>query len=161
MDDQKGDKLKRIQRLRSLSHILDEAIAIPGVNYRVGIDPLIGLIPGGGDFFSALLSAYIVLEATRFGLPKETLGRMVINVLIDTFTGIIPVLGDLFDLTWKANSLNVQLLEDHLRAPKTSEQADRGFIIFVILALAIIVVGMSSLTLFALWALSVLIDSWS
>ncbi|MBP0011367.1 DUF4112 domain-containing protein [Roseofilum sp. Belize Diploria] len=131
---EQGSKRYRIQCLRRLSQLLDNALPIPGLNYRVGIDPIIGLIPGGGDMVSGILSAYIVLEATRFGLPKETLGRMVINVLIDTLTGIVPILGDLFDLTWKANAMNVELLEEHLQTPKSSEAADRGFIIVMITA---------------------------
>ncbi|MBP0014512.1 MAG: DUF4112 domain-containing protein [Roseofilum sp. SBFL] len=156
---EQGSKRYRIQRLRRLSQLLDNALPIPGLNYRVGIDPIIGLIPGGGDMVSGILSAYIVLEATRFGLPKETLGRMVINVLIDTLTGIVPILGDLFDLTWKANAMNVELLEEHLQAPKSSEAADRGFIIVMIMSLALIVVGVTSFGLFLLWGLTTLMNS--
>ncbi|MDJ1172892.1 DUF4112 domain-containing protein [Roseofilum capinflatum] len=156
---EQGSKLYRIQRLRRLSQLLDNALPIPGLNYRVGLDPIIGLIPGGGDMVSAILSAYIVLEATRFRLPKETLGRMVMNILIDTLTGIVPVLGDIFDLTWKANAMNMQLLEEHLQAPKSSEAADRGFIIVMILILALIVVGITSFGLFLLWGLTALMNS--
>jgi len=156
---EQGSKRYRIQRLRRLSKLLDNALPIPGLNYRVGLDPIIGLIPGGGDMVSAILSAYIVLEATRFGLPKETLGRMVLNILIDTLTGIIPVLGDLFDLTWKANAMNVQLLEEHLQAPQASEAADRSFIIVMIIILALIVVGVTSFGLFLLWGLTALMNS--
>lgn len=156
---EQGSKLYRIQRLRRLSQLLDNALPIPGLNYRVGLDPIIGLIPGGGDMVSAILSAYIVLEATRFRLPKETLGRMVMNILIDTLTGIVPVLGDIFDLTWKANAMNMQLLEEHLQAPKSREAADRGFIIVMIIILALIVIGITSFGLFLLWGLTALMNS--
>ncbi|MDJ1179997.1 DUF4112 domain-containing protein [Roseofilum sp. BLCC_M91] len=158
-DREQGSKLYRIQRLRRLSQLLDNALPIPGLNYRVGLDPIIGLIPGGGDMVSAILSAYIVLEATRFRLPKETLGRMVMNILIDTLTGIVPVLGDIFDLTWKANAMNMQLLEEHLQAPKSREAADRGFIIVMIIILALIVIGITSFGLFLLWGLTALMNS--
>lgn len=154
-----GSKLYRLQRLRRLSQLLDNALPIPGLNYRIGLDPIIGLIPGGGDVVSAILSAYIVLEATRFGLPKETLGRMVINILIDTLTGIVPILGDIFDLTWKANAMNMQLLEEHLQAPQSSQAADRGFIIIMIMILALIVFGITSFGLFLLWGLTALMNS--
>ncbi|MDJ1168098.1 DUF4112 domain-containing protein [Roseofilum sp. BLCC_M154] len=154
-----GSQRYRLQRLRRLSQLLDNALGIPGLNYRIGLDPIIGLIPGGGDVVSAILSAYIVLEATRFGLPKETLGRMVINILIDTLTGIVPILGDIFDLTWKANAMNMQLLEDHLQAPQSSQAADRGFIIIMIIILALIVFGITSFGLFLLWGLTALMNS--
>ncbi|MDJ1184165.1 DUF4112 domain-containing protein [Roseofilum casamattae] len=152
-----SEKNTRVERLRSLSNLLDNAIAIPGSNYRVGIDPLIGLLPGGGDFLSSALSAYIVIEATRFGLPKETLGRMVMNVLIDTFVGIIPVLGDLYDVTWKANSLNVQLLEDHLENPSSSKKADRGFVALIIITLVSIIIGITAFGVFMLWVLQIVL----
>ena len=130
-----------LQRIRSLTHVLDNAIAIPGTRIRVGLDPLLGLLPGGGDVAGAVLSAYIVLEAARFGLPKETLMRMLTNLLLDMVLGTVPLVGDFFDATWKANSRNLDLLEAHIKNPKPQRASDRLFLIFLIAALVLIVVG--------------------
>ncbi|MCY7320787.1 MAG: DUF4112 domain-containing protein, partial [Phormidesmis sp. CAN_BIN36] len=76
---QPDSKAASLQRLRSLAHLLDNAISIPGTSYRVGIDPLIGLLPGGGDLVMAAFSVYIVWESARLGLPRSTVTRMVSN----------------------------------------------------------------------------------
>lgn len=104
----------RVRRLRQLSNLLDNAIPIPGTSYRIGIDPIIGLLPGGGDFVGTALSAYIVVEAARMGVPRTMLVEMVRNIILDTLGGTVPVLGDLVDVAWKANVKNINLLEDHL-----------------------------------------------
>lgn len=128
-----------LKRLRNLSHLLDNAIPIPGTDYRIGIDPILGLIPGGGDTIAAFLSAYIVIEAARLGLPRESLLRMVFNLILDTILGSLPFLGDIFDATWKANVKNLALIESHLASPHPSKKVDRVFLIFLILALMLIV----------------------
>jgi Domain of unknown function (DUF4112) len=130
-----------LQRLRNLTHVLDNAISIPGTRIRVGLDAVLGLLPGGGDVAGAALSAYIVLEAARFGLPKETLMRMLTNLLLDMVLGSFPMLGDLFDAGWKANSRNLDLLEAHVKNPKPQRASDRVFLIFLVAALVLIVVG--------------------
>jgi hypothetical protein len=139
-----------LKRLKQISHVLDNAIALPG-NFRVGLDPILGLIPGGGDVLTGLMSVYIVFEGARMGLPAATLGRMGFNILLDTLSGTVPVLGDLFDVTWKANSQNVALLEKHLANPTPSRAADRIFAIGVIVALLVLVLGMAALSL---WVVS-------
>ncbi len=128
-----------LQRLRNLSNLLDNAIPIPGTDYRIGIDPILGLIPGGGDTIAAVLSAYIVIEAARLGLPRESLIRMVFNLIVDTALGSLPFLGDIFDATWKANVKNLALIESHLALPQKSKKVDRVFLIFLIIVLMLIV----------------------
>lgn len=135
-----------LQRLRQLSHLLDNAIAIPGIGYRIGLDPILGLLPGGGDLVTGLMSVYIVFEGARMGLPAASLGRMGLNILIDISTGLIPVLGDLFDVTWKANSQNVAILEKHLANPEPSRAADRLFAIGLVVALLALVLGVAALS---------------
>jgi hypothetical protein len=103
-----------LERARTTSTLLDEAVRIPGIGYRVGIDPLLGLLPVSGDAVGAVLSLYIVAESARLGVPPKTLVRMLVNVGLDAGAGSIPVAGDLFDAVWKANKRNVSLLEDHL-----------------------------------------------
>ncbi len=96
--------------LRRLAWLLDEAFAIPGTNQRVGLDALLGLIPGVGDTLGALLSTYIIIEAARRGASPWTVSRMLANVAVETIIGVVPIAGDLFDVVWKANLRNVDLL---------------------------------------------------
>ena len=111
-----------LQRLRRLSRVLDAQWSIPGTRYRVGLDGLVGLIPGVGDAAGALLSTYILYEAMRLGAPRMVLLRMVANIGLETVVGLLPVVGDLFDVAWKANTKNVALLQAALAA----RRADRG-----------------------------------
>ena len=144
----------RLRRLRSLSHILDNAIAIPGLGYRVGLDPLIGLLPGGGDLVAGLISIYVIAEAARLGVPAATLGRMGLNILLEVVVGTVPMVGDLFDVVWKANARNVALLERHIRHPRPSRRIDKLFAIALILILLTIVLGAAALSLmFGRWVL--------
>lgn len=124
-----------------MSQLLDDAIAIPSTDYRVGIDPLLGLFPGAGDGLSVLFSVYIVLESMRFGLPKETLVRMVINLVLDSAVGSVPLLGDVFDVVWKANRQNLQLLEAHIERPKPQTLSDRIFVFTVAALLLLVALG--------------------
>jgi hypothetical protein len=110
----------RLRRIRLLSRLLDEQFRIPGTTYRVGLDGLLGLIPGVGDAAGALLSAYILSEAIRLGAPRTVLLRMVANIGIDTVVGAIPVVGDIFDMAWKANKKNAALLHAYLASQRTS-----------------------------------------
>jgi len=110
----------RLKRVRLLSRLLDEQFRIPGTTYRVGLDGLLGMIPGVGDAAGALLSTYILYEAIRLGTPKTVLLRMVANIGIDTVLGAIPVAGDIFDVAWKANKKNTTLLHAYLASQRTS-----------------------------------------
>ena len=144
----------RLRRLRSLSHILDNAIAIPGLGYRVGLDPLMGLFPGGGDLMAGLISIYVVAEAAQLGVPAATLGRMGLNILTEILIGTIPMVGDFFDVVWKANARNVDLLERHIRNPIPSRRTDKVFAIVLIAALLLLVLGAATLSLlFVRWVL--------
>jgi hypothetical protein len=136
----------KVDRLRRLSHLLDKAIPIPGTKFRFGLDPIIGLIPGGGDTVTGALSAYIVVEAARMGIPREILLQMVGNILLDSSAGLIPVLGDVFDLGWKSNVKNIALLEKHLKLNPTGDRVDRLFLLGLILILTFIVLGFAVLT---------------
>jgi hypothetical protein len=99
------------ERLRWLARLMDARFVIPGVGARVGLDGLIGLIPGIGDTAGMLVSAYIVYRGHRLGAPPSLVGRMAANVAIDYLVGSVPVLGDLFDVAFKANMRNVDLLD--------------------------------------------------
>ena len=101
-----------LERLEWLANIMDTAIVLPG-NIRLGADAVIGLVPGIGDAITTGLSLWIVKEAHALGASKHVLTRMIGNVAVDAFTGIVPVLGDAFDVIWRANRRNVRLLREH------------------------------------------------
>lgn len=103
-----------LQRVRKVSKLLDEAFRVPGTNFRIGLDPILGIVPGAGDLVSAALSLYPIIEAIRLDTPKETIAMMVGLVAVDAVIGSIPVFGDVFDAFWKANEWNVRLLERSL-----------------------------------------------
>jgi len=94
---------------------MDTAFKLPVVGIRVGWDPILGLIPGAGDLIATAVSAYVVFLAARFNLPKDVMGQMVFNVLLDMSIGAIPLLGDIFDAFYKSNVRNLALLETHLQ----------------------------------------------
>lgn len=125
-----------------LSWLLDNSIPLPG-GYRIGLDGFIGLIPGLGDFFSGLLASLIVIKANQLGVPRSVLLRMVINVLIDTGVGSLPVIGDLFDFVWKANQKNSELLAHYEHAPQQTARRslleNMLFILAVVIVLALVV----------------------
>jgi hypothetical protein len=102
------------RRLERLAWLLDSSIPIPGTRLSVGIDALVGLIPGIGDLLGVLASSYILVEAARMGVGKAILLRMACNIAIEGVLGIVPLAGDIFDAAWKANQRNVRLLNDWL-----------------------------------------------
>lgn len=105
-----SDRARRIVRLRLIARLMDNAVEIPGTGIRFGLDSLIGLIPGAGDALTAGVSLYIVYEAAQLGATRGQLAMMLGNVALDTLAGSIPVLGDLFDLTFKANVRNLRMM---------------------------------------------------
>jgi Domain of unknown function (DUF4112) len=131
--------LARLERLRYLSNLWDNALRVPGTKLRVGIESIVGLLPVGGDIIGLLLSCYILFYAIQFELPKAILLRMVANIIIDAVVGVVPFFGDLFDTTWKANTRNVDLLEAHLHSPTLSHSANRRFIFLLWLGMFAIV----------------------
>ncbi|MBN8549730.1 MAG: DUF4112 domain-containing protein [Deltaproteobacteria bacterium] len=99
-----------IKRAEWISRIFDSAIQVPGTDLRIGLDPVIGLIPGIGDAISTIASGALILDAARLGVSNSVLFRMLSNLLIDSLVGAIPLFGDLFDFAWKANLRNLELL---------------------------------------------------
>ena len=123
-----------------LAKLLDNSIGIPGTGWKIGFDPLVGLIPGIGDLIGAVLSGYIILEAARAEVPAYTLMRMLVNVGIDTLVGAIPAVGDVFDAAWKSNTKNVALLERHLAGDRVAiAREKRGAIAVMVLAVIVLV----------------------
>ena len=109
------ERLNTLNRIRKLSRLMDTAIRIPGTGFRIGLDPIIGLVPGAGDIVSTAFSAYIIFLATRFGLPREVMYRMIFNIGLEAVVGAVPLVGDLFAAYYKSNVRNLALLEQHLQ----------------------------------------------
>ncbi|MEO8271100.1 MAG: DUF4112 domain-containing protein [Aureliella sp.] len=103
-----------LKRIRALATLMDNAFRVPGTNFRIGWDSIIGLIPGVGDIITGIASASIVGYAVRLGVRKRVLVRMLANLGIDVTVGAIPLIGDLFDVAFKSNVRNVALLEREL-----------------------------------------------
>jgi hypothetical protein len=102
------------QRVEALEMLLERSFRIPGVNFNVGLDAIVGLIPVVGDIITAAMGAYMVWEARNLGMSKWHLMRMAANVGIDTLLGAVPLVGDAFDLIWRSNSKNLAILKKHL-----------------------------------------------
>ena len=107
------ENLARLRRIRGLVRLMDTALRIPGTRISLGADSVLGLVPGVGDFAAAAVSLVIVNEARRLGVPNDKLVKMLVNVGFDTVAGSVPVLGDVFDVYFKSNRRNLQLVLDH------------------------------------------------
>ena len=105
---------EKIVRLRQLSENLDESFTIPGTNIKFGIDALIGLILGGGDIVGGIFSLYILRTAIKMKLPKSAIRSIIFNIILDTTIGIVPVVGDIFDIFWKSNKRNIKIIAKYL-----------------------------------------------
>ena len=159
-----SDKLKKLKRLKTIGKLLDNSIPIPFTKYKIGLDPIIGLFPAVGDYLTFFVSAYIVFEAASLGAKQETLIKMTTNILVDALLGSVPVAGDVFDVAWKANQQNLDLLEKDLPEPKTeggtienaqaTEKVDWKPIILLFAAIALIITLSS---LFFLWLLRLIL----
>jgi hypothetical protein len=144
----KGAWLFRDRTLHGLEILLDEAFRIPGTSIRFGLDGIIGLVPGLGDVLAGLLSLVIPLAAWFRGVPYVTLARMAVNLAIGVLVGSIPLLGDVFDIAWKANRRNYLLLQRHLSEPRRHTWRDWTFL------------GLLALTLGVVFAIPVLLVVW-
>jgi hypothetical protein len=120
-------RLATLNRIRKLSRLMDTSIRIPLTGFRIGIDPIIGLVPGAGDLVSTAFSAYIIFLATRFGIPRQDLAKMVFNVGLEAVVGTVPLIGDLFDAFYKSNIRNLAILEQHLTVvePELKEVSEK------------------------------------
>jgi hypothetical protein len=133
-----GQNLFADENLNLLSHLLDDWFRIPGTSIRFGLDGIIGLVPWAGDVLAGLASCIIIIAAWFRGVPYVTLTRMVINLGIDVVIGAVPILGDAFDIAWKANRRNYALMTRHLQQPHRHTWRDWIFMLLLSLAVTII-----------------------
>src|SRR6266568_1637256 len=134
----RGAWIFRDSTLQRLEILLDEAFRIPFTGIRFGIDGIIGLVPGLGDVIAGLLSLIIPIAAWVRGAPYISLARMAVNLGIGVLIGSIPLLGDAFDIAWKPNRRNFQLLQRHLGAPRQHTWKDWAFLLVLACAMALV-----------------------
>lgn len=120
---------QELMKLDQLADLMDNKLIIPGTNIRLGLDSIIGLIPGIGDTISLAVSGYIIHKARQTGVHPILLSRMTWNVFIDWLIGIVPFFGDIFDVGWKANRRNVDLLKEHLKTANFESHKGRPLFI--------------------------------
>ncbi|MET0749163.1 MAG: DUF4112 domain-containing protein [Rhizobium sp.] len=122
---ERPEVLRRLRRVHAIARVMDTAIRIPGTGIRFGADSVMGLVPGVGDAGGALVGLVIVNEARRLGVPNQLLVRMLANIGLDTFAGSVPLIGDLFDVYFKSNWRNMELLLDHFGMDESELMAAR------------------------------------
>jgi hypothetical protein len=146
--------------LERLSYLLDGVFKVPGTGWRFGLDALVGLVPGVGDFATTGVSLYILVAGVRHGVPKATLLRMAANVVIDYLLGSVPLVGDLFDAAWKSNQKNVELLRERVRmdGPAARRAGASDWLFLGLIALVLLALLAGSIAL-GLWLLSLLLGS--
>lgn len=150
-----GDQVTARQREAGLADaellawLLDNSIPIPGTGRRVGLDALIGLVPGLGDILSGGLGILIIARGIQRGLPPIVLARMFANVALDFVVGAIPVIGDAFDFWYKANARNVGLLRRYSEVPSASTAAEWGFFVAVLAIIGVVAAG----TVWLIWSI--------
>ena len=113
-----------VQRMQFVARLLDDSIRLPGTEFKIGLDPIVGVLPVAGDAVAAALSGYIILESARLGVSYLTLLRMLANVGVDFAVGSVPVVGDIFDVAWKANVRNLRLALADLGADAEAVEVD-------------------------------------
>lgn len=126
--------------LDDLSRYLDGLFRIPGTGWRFGLDALIGLIPNVGDTLTFLPSMYILFSGVRYGVPKITLLRMALNIAIDYLVGMIPFIGDAFDLVWRSNKKNMELIRTRATGHGRGTRGDYLFIFGLIGGLLLLLI---------------------
>lgn len=155
-DAERAPASPQINKLRAIARIFDELVPIPGTKMRFGLDAILGLLPGGGDLVGGAVSAYSILIAARMGAPASVIVRMGLNIAIDTVVGLVPLLGDLFDASWKANRKNVTLLEQYTTAPTTVKRSSMVVVAVTLILLALFIIGTAA---GSIWLLSRLFGS--
>jgi hypothetical protein len=138
---------------------MDSVFRVPGLGLRFGLDAILGLLPGAGDMAASFVSIYIFAAANRYGVPRATIARMALNIAIDFILGAIPFVGDLFDVYWKSNQRNVDLLRRHIEARPATERklrwGDRLFVGGLALGLCVLVIASAAVAfLIAKWLIA-------
>jgi hypothetical protein len=140
--------------LKRFAWLLDEAIAIPGTRHRIGVDAIVGFIPGVGDVIGGVLSAWIVIGGLRHRVPLPKIVRMLFNIIVDLLVGAIPFLGDAFDFLFAENTMNLELLLRHRNRalpPRTHGEVLFAAILVVAIVVAVALIPIAALIAGAVW----------
>ncbi len=132
---------KKSNLTKEFARLLDSKFCIPGTNIRFGIDPIVGLIPGAGDVLAGGISLYFLIQAALLKAKASVLARMFINILLDVLIGSIPVIGDFFDVYWKANLRNARILDELQKNPEKTTSESRLWVWFIVIQFIAILVG--------------------
>jgi Domain of unknown function (DUF4112) len=151
--EEKGKRKALEPLFKWLAYIMDEVIRVPGTQFRFGLDPLIGLIPGVGDTSSALVSAFALIQAVRLGVPKVLIMRMGLNILLNELIGVIPGVGDAFSFWFKSNARNYEIIKHHRLGTSPPKRTDWLFVIGILLLLFVIVCAGIAISFFILGAM--------
>lgn len=143
---------KTQKQLDDLAWLMDNYFKIPFINWRFGLDAIIGLVPGAGDIVAGIIAVFIVLRALQFKLPWIVITRMILNTLLDVTVGAIPLFGDLFDMFFKSNTRNMALFHKYSGEPTASTTSHWLFICGLALGfiLIFVLIGLATLYLIRL-----------
>lgn len=153
-DSRKRRGLANLTWLRGWADLLDSRFRIPGTQIRFGIDPLLSLIPGIGEMASPIFAIAIIAQSLGQGVPKAVIARMVVNALIDACLGTVPVAGNIADIFWRANNLNLALLERHARRGHTPTTGDYAFLFAIAAVLGLLVAVPMFVGVWLIWTLA-------
>jgi hypothetical protein len=135
---------------RLIAHVMDNLFRIPGSGWRFGLDPLLGLLPYYGDAIANLISAVVLSQAARFGLPRIVIARMALNVLVNALVGSIPVFGDAFSFWFKSNARNYDLLQRYSGKRRNAAREDWVFAITLTIIIVAVILGVLLLATYIL-----------
>ena len=124
-----------------VSLVMDRLIRIPGLKKRLGLNPIVDLVPGFGDIAAALVSVSVLVYGIRRGIPKIVLGRMALNVLINEIVGLIPGIGSVFAFWFQANTRNYEMVRGHIDSPGRSTKGDKIFVAVILSLVVVVIVG--------------------
>lgn len=146
----------RLQRLNAVARLMDDAVEVPVLGFRIGLDPLLGLLPGIGDVVGATFSGWMVITAARMGAGPPTIIRMLLNLGLDALLGAVPLLGDLFDVAFKANRRNLRIVQEGMEDPERISRQSRAVVagaVLGVLGLLAALVGLLGWLTAGLWGL--------
>lgn len=147
---QDNSEPREIHRARIVARVLDGAVPLPG-GARIGLDAVIGLIPGVGDLAGSAASAYIVILAIKGGASRAAVVRMVGNIIVDTIIGSIPLLGDIFDVGWRSNMRNVAIMERDLGATGIRRHSSKAVLLTIVVGVLVALAGLAYIVGAFLW----------
>ena len=144
---------RALRRLRAVAMLFDQAFAIPGTRFRFGLDALFGLVPGLGDIAGAMVAVFALRVARRLGAPQVIQLHMLSNIALDALVGMVPIVGDLFDFAFKAQTRNLALLDRWMATPHRTARRSRRGLLLIPIAIVIVFATLSALGIWMLYLL--------